>query len=763
MIKNGIYMDYLKDIQKFKELYEAFKKGEVFESDFKNFRLSNGIYGQRQANFHMVRIRIPAGILTPSQLREIADIGDRFSNGLAHITTRQDIQYHWVKLKDIPVIIQRINEIGLTTKDACGNTLRNITANYLSGVCPFEPFEVQKVAVKLTELFLGKYEDLPRKFKIAFSCCEKHSFLIPFNDIGLVPEIKDGKAGFKVYIGGGLGDRPKYAHKYTDFLPLEELSILVSAVMNLFDRYGDRKNRRHNRLKFLIEKFGLEKFLSLLDEHFEELKATEESFRCEITINEISEINRKIPFKGDEDFDFWVESNLIPQRQEGLYTALIKLNLGNITTGKLRAIADISEKYSLTVKTTYDQNIALMNIPESILENVYTELRFSGLDSIGASSYLDITSCPGSETCSLGITASRELSRAIYEKLPKDRETYRKIKNITIKVSGCPNSCAHHHIASIGLHGIAMKIKGTLIPAYVLHVAGKGDIRDTKVGYTVVKIPAKNVPDAVSHLIRFYLENSNGESFENFVDRIGVEKIKEELSVFQELKEDIEYNKDWGSDKEFSLEDLGTGECAGIIADRVETSLKEGERLIKQAETHLTKGFVEDAVPHLERAVEIIASGLLIPFGIKAESKDAMDRFIEHLIGRKLIDEKYIKLLTGEISEVKELLEECKRFYEDSKRTYLTLRKKTEEKKKKKVEETARKEFLDLRGVECPFNYVKAKMKLKEMDTGSILIITLDGEESIRSVPQSIRDDGHEIIDIQEEQEGIYTVVVRKR
>lgn len=166
----------------------------------------------------MVRIKIPAGVLTPDQIREIADIGDQFSNGVAHVTTRQDIQYHWIKLDDVPVIIQRINEAGLTTKDACGNTLRNITASYLSGVCPYEPFEVERIALKITELLIGRYEDLPRKFKIAFACCRKHSFLIPFNDLGFIPVVKDGKAGFEVYIGGGLGDRPKYAHKYTDFL-----------------------------------------------------------------------------------------------------------------------------------------------------------------------------------------------------------------------------------------------------------------------------------------------------------------------------------------------------------------------------------------------------------------------------------------------------------------------------------------------------------------------------------------------------------------
>ncbi|WP_457623623.1 sulfurtransferase TusA family protein [Persephonella sp.] len=764
MIKNGLYRDYLKDIQRFNELYDQFQKGEAFESDFKSFRLNNGIYGQRQQEFHMVRIKIPAGVLTPDQIREIANIGDQFSNGVAHITTRQDIQYHWIKLEDVPEIIKRINEIGLTTKDACGNTLRNITASYLSGVCPNEPFDVQKVAVKITENFLGKFEDLPRKFKIGFACCKEHSFLIPFNDIGLIPKINNGTPGFEVYIGGGLGDRPKYAHRYSDFLPLNELNLLLTAVMDLFNKHGDRKNKRHNRLKFLIEKIGFETFLKLLSEHIEKLKGIEEEFNCEITIREPEKINYKVPKTEDEGFNFWAESNLIPQRQENTYTAVIKLNLGNITTGKLRSIADISEKYSLTIKATHDQNIALLNIPEDILDTVYTELKLNSLDTPGSSSYLDITACPGSETCSLGITAARELSRAIYEKLPKDPETFRKLKHITIKVSGCPNSCAHHHVSSIGFHGIAMKIDDTLIPAYVLHLAGSGDVENPKIGHTILKIPAKNVPDVVEYLINLYLREGDGQRFEEFIEDYGIENLKKELEVFQKFSEGIEYNKDWGSDKEFSLEDLGTGECAGIIADKVETALKEGERLLKQAETHIQRGFKEDAEPHIKKAIEVIASGLLIPFGVKAEGKDAIDRFIEHIIGRKLMDEKYIYLITEDHLDVENYLKQSLEFYNDAKKTYLKLRRDTEQKKKEdKKEETARKEFLDLRGVECPFNYVKAKMKLKEMDTGSILIITIDGEESIRSVPQSIRDDGHEVIDIQEEGDNVYTVVVRKR
>ena len=762
MIKNGIYRDYLKDIEEFNRLYRDFKEGKAFESDFKNFRLVNGIYGQRQKEFHMVRIKIPAGILTADQINEIADIGDTFSNGVAHVTTRQDIQYHWIKLEDVPQIIKRINEAGLTTKDACGNALRNITASYLSGVCPNEIIDVGRLSQKLTELLIGKYENLPRKFKIGFACCEEHSFLVPFNDIGFLPVLNQGKPAFRAFVGGGLGDRPKYPYEYPEVIPLEDLVLFVRSVMDLFDRHGDRKNKRHNRLKFLIQKLGIDEFFRLLKEEIKKNSAEYEKFQCDAVYVEEKEENI-LPEGKDPQHKIWIETNIIPQRQKDLFAVLIRLPLGNITTGKLRKIAEISRDYSVQVRTTQDQNIALINVHREMLDQIYHSLKEAGLQDYGASTYLDITSCPGSETCSLGITSSRDLSRAIYEKLPKDPETVRKLKNITIKVSGCPNACAHHHVASIGLHGIAVKIEDTLIPAYVIHLGGNGTLHNQKIGYTGIKIPAKNVPDAVIELLNFYLENSHqNESFEDFVERITPERINKLLEKHKELYKKVEYNVDWGSDKQFSLEDLGTGECAGIIADRVEEALKEGERLIKQAETHTNKGLPEDAVVHIEKAVDIISSGLLIPFGVKAEGKDAREKFIEQIIGRKLVDEKFIKLLDRQIKDPHELVNTAKEFYTVCKETYLKLRRETEEKREEKKEEKARKEFLDLRGVECPFNFVKAKYKLKEMDVGSILVITIDGEESIRSVPQSLRDEGHEIIDIQEEKD-YYTVVVRKR
>jgi len=768
-----IYKEYLRDIQEFEEKLELFKKGEIFESDFKNFRLKHGIYGQRQKGYQMVRVKIPAGIMTPHQMTVLADIADNYSNGVLHITTRQDIQFHWVKLEDVPDIMRKINEVGLTTKEACGNTVRNITTSYLSGICPFELFDVDNIALELTKLILvnPEFEDLPRKFKISFSCCKKHSYLIPFHDIGFIPTKKENNFGFEVYIGGGLGDLPKEAYKLTDYLPIEDLRIIVEVVLKIFNEYGDRKNKRHNRLKFLIEKLGIEEVKKLINEYYIKYKDKIEKFDINIESNNIEsiqslEVINEIIDITDEEYYLWCKTNLISQRQKDYFLANLRIPLGNITSQKFRNLANLIEKYSLKVKNTQEQNIAIYNIHKNKVRDIYLHLKHIGLSNVGSSTIIDITSCPGSETCGLGITNSRALAIEIEKLLPKNEIILDELSSVKIKISGCPNSCAHHHVAPIGLHGVAQKVGDKLIPFYVIHLGGNAEIESTKIGKKIIKIPAKNVPLAIKNLIDFYLENKfYKENFNDFIDRIGIEKIKKLIEKFSLLyNEGIDYAKDWGSEKEFSLEDIGVGECAGIIADRVEALLKEAERIINQAKTHLEKGIKEDSKVHIEKAAELICEALLIPFGIKAEGVNAKDKFIEHIIGRKLINEKFSYFLDSSFNNVEESIKDIEEFYANCRAVYLNLRKESEEKYNgdKNFIEKSRKEILDLRGVECPFNYVQAKMKLREMEVGSILTLIIDGSEALKSVPQSLKDDGHEIIDIQEEK-GEYIIVVRKR
>ena len=741
---------YDRDLEVMRDAIERFLSGEMPETDFKRLRLKHGIYGQRQPGFQMVRIKIPSGDMTPEQMYLLAGIADEFANGLLHITTRQDVQLHWVKLENVPEIMRRVNEAGLTTREACGDTVRNITCCYLSGVCPKELFNVVEVSEWFSKFLLGRYVDLPRKFKLAFSGCERDCALTPFHDLGFIAKVEDGKAGFLVLVGGGQGGHPRLGNVLREFIGLEEAPLLALAVLEVFDEWGERRHKGRARLKFLVERLGFERFKELVEEKFETLKGGADV--------EVPDVELLEPVGGDIDF-----GDLIEQRQEGHYTIPILLRLGNITSGKFRALADIAKRYGLEVRANQDQNIVLMGVKREDIEGVKKGLEEGGLYKRGAGTYLDLVSCPGTETCGLGITSSRNLSTDIINLLPTDEGSYRALRDIRIRVSGCPNACAQHHASHIGLHGVAKKIGDRLAPHYVFHIGGGIDGKGARVGTTSLKIPARNAPDAVRAIIDLYLkERRENQSFYSFVDGVGMERIEKVLTPFLELLEGREYFKDFGSDKEFSLEDMGVGECAGVVADMVETSLREAKRLLSQAESHIKKGIPEDARAHIERALELTCEGLLVPFGIKAEGKMATEKFIEHVIGRRLVDERFIGLLSDGFKDVKDYYSEALPFIYASETAYQKLKLETERKKAGKIKDKARKEFLDLRGVGCPLNFVRAKQKLKDMDIGSLLVLTIDDEESLRTVPASLRDAGHEVIEI-DQQDSQYVITVRRR
>ena len=729
---------YKEDIEYIKDLINRYISGEISEQEFKKERLKNGIYGQRQKGFYMVRVKIPGGNINSYQIRALSDIADRYSNGVLHVTTRQDIQYHWVKLNDVPEVLEAINSCGLTTKEACGDTVRNVTCCYLSGICPMEVIDVSSCARYVAEELLGKFNSLPRKFKITFSGCSIDCAYAKFNDLGFIGVSEGNKYGFKVYVGGGQGDTPRLGNVLLEFAEPEEICSIIKIVLEIFDEHGERKNKRRNRLKFLIEKMGFERFKEMFLSRYYGRR------------ERVQDLNISF-YEPKEEMCL---GSIIKQRQEDLYAVNIYLKHGNITSSQFRELSYILEEYNLKSRLTQDQNILVYNIPNNLLKEIGDAFKSKGFNINNALGIKDIVCCPGSETCSLGITSSRGLAEAIVEKL---ESLNGKLKgNLPrIKISGCPNSCGHHHIADIGLHGVAKKINGKLAPHYVFHLGGT----PFKIANKSLKIPAKNVPKAVEEIIEFFIENrAEGENFWEFVERVGDEKLKKILSKHQALEEGIEYYKDFGSDKEFSLEEVGVGECMGIVADMVELSLEEAKRQISQAKAHINKGFDEDSFVHLREAIYRACEGLLVPFGIKAREEQAVDKFIEHVIGRRYVDERFIntlKKVTPSVEEIEEFVCACER-------AYRTLQRQTEEKKSKGIKDKARKEVLDLRKEECPYNFIIAKKKLESMEVGSILVLLLADEYSVRSVSASMRDHGHEVIDIDQDN-GYYTLTVRRR
>ncbi len=724
---------WIEDVEYIKKLIDRYIKGEIDEHQFKKERLKNGIYGQRQKGFFMVRVKVPGGEITPEQLKTLAEIGDRYSNGILHITTRQDIQYHWVKLEDIPQVVEIINECGLTTKDACGDTVRNVTSCYLSGICPLEVINAGQCARITTEKFLGIYRNLPRKFKITFSGCEKDCAYARFNDVGLIATIKENRHGFKVYVGGGQGDTPYIGNLLIDFVEPKYIPSIIKAVLEVFNKHGDRKNKRRNRLKFLIEKIGFEEFRNLFWKEYNTIIEEAKDFSPEAYIP-----------CGD-----LILSNPMIQK-DGKYALNILLRKGNITSPEVEVLTNLAIRYSLNIRLTQDQNILLYNISKEDVDEIKNALIAHGFDIEGAGSIRDIVCCPGSETCSLGITSSRGVSEAI-EKIV-DKFSHLPVR---IKISGCPNSCGHHHIADIGLHGVAKKINGKLAPHYVFHFGGT----PTKIGERSLKIPAKNVPTAIEDILSYYEAlKKEDETFTEFLSRVGEKTLRGILEKHIHIKEGIDYFKDFGSDKEFSLEEVGVGECMGIVADMVETSISEAERMISQAKAHIQQGFEEDASVHLKEALTVVCKGMLVPFGIKAEGEEAIIKFAEHVIGRRYVDEKFLNLLKKEnpsVGEVEEFISECRKAYE-------LLKKQTKEKLEKGIKDKARKEIMDLRNEECPYNFILAKQKIESMEIGSVLVLLLKDEESVRSVSASMRDHGHEVIDIDQENSH-YVLTVRRR
>ncbi len=729
---------YKEDVEYIRNLINGYIEGNISEQEFKRERLKNGIYGQRQRDFYMIRVKIPGGNLSCEQIRILSDIADKFSNGILHITTRQDIQYHWVKLKDIPKVVEAINTCGLTTKEACGDTVRNVTSCSLSGICPMEIINVSECSRYVAEKFIGVYNTLPRKFKITFSGCSMDCAYAKFNDLGFIAVKQEDKYGFKVYVGGGQGDTPRIGNVLLEFVEPSQVCAVISTVLNIFDELGDRKNKRRNRLKFLIEKLGFDRFREIFEEKYKKSK----EWVQDITPS-FYDYQENVCLKG-----------IIKQRGGNFFALNIFIKHGNITSSQFKQVSSIAEDYNLGVRLTQDQNILLYNIGERYIKEVQELLKLSGLNINDALTVRDVVCCPGSETCSLGITSSRGLADAILSYI--DSVNGKLGVNLPrIKISGCPNSCGHHHVTDIGLHGVAKKIEGKLAPHYVFHFGGT----PLKIGRKSLKVPAKNVPEAVGSIIDFYITNRNeGEDFSEFVERVGEEKLRVIIEKQQELKEGVEYYKDFGSDKEFSLEEVGVGECMGIVADMVELSLDEARRQIKQAKAHIEKGFEEDSYIHLKEAIYRACEGLLVPFGIKAKEEQSIDKFIEHVIGRRYVEEKFINVIKKEnpaVIEVENFINECEKAYKE-------LQRQTKEKISRGIKDKARKEILDLRKEECPYNFIIAKKKIETMDVGSILVLLLGDEQSLRSVSASMRDHGHEVIDVDQE-DNYYTLTVRRR
>jgi sulfite reductase (ferredoxin) len=619
-----------------------FREGKIHEEKFRSLRLARGVYGQRQQGVQMVRIKLPYGRLTFNQWRRIADISDEYSTGNLHLTTRQDIQIHFVSLDRTPELWAKLAEDDITLREACGNTVRNVTASPTAGIDPAEPFDVTPYADATFRYFLRNpiCQEMGRKFKISFSSSEEDTALSYIHDLGFIPKIVDGQRGFKVLVGGGLGAQPMLAHVFHEFLPENLLIPTVEVVLRVFDRHGERNSRHKARMKFLVAKIGFEEFKKLVEAEWKALKNKE--FRIqdsEGTFNDLLEraTDSESRILNPESYQTWLATNTFAQKQPGYHGVYVRVLLGNISSDTSRSLIESLRGYVADdVRVTVNQGLLLRYVPTENLPYVYDVLDRHGLAEPGANSINHITACPGTDTCNLAISDSTAISVQL-EKVMRDEFPDLIFNNaMQIKISGCMNACGQHSMAHIGFHGSSLKAPDKRVLPALQVLLGGGTLGDGagRISDKVIKIPSKRGPEALRWLLRDYDANAtDGEYFNNYYDRQGEKYFYALLKPLTDLTNlEVTDFQDWGQEVEFQTE-IGVGECASVIIDLVATLLYEAEEKWDWAHDALREKRYADSIYHSYSVFVSAAKALLLDKSVNASTQHGVIReFDKHFV-----------------------------------------------------------------------------------------------------------------------------------
>ena len=635
------------------------KQGKIEERVFAETRLRRGAYGQRYDSGQrhdgiatrkleypsgtatkgpstlwdapgMQRIKIPFGGLNAAQLETLAELAEEYSDGIAHVTTRQDFQLHFVHIEDTPAIMRRLAAVGITTREACGNTVRNVTACPIAGVCRNQVFDVTPYARAAAYFLLGHpdTQDFGRKFKVAFSGCKDDACaLVRIHDAGAVAAARevDGRLerGFELYVGGGLGTVPYQAKLFAEFLPAEELLPTLQAISRVFARLGEKKNRNTARIKFLVAKLGIDEFRRLVEQEraslapdprwTEWLKDVPAADELPLKPPSLIQITGPLP----DGFERWRRRNVYDQRQHGYAVVTIALPLGDITSAQLCSLAELARKYTReTIRTTVEQNFVLRWVPEGDLPALYAELQQAGLAEAVAATIADITACPGTDTCKLGIASSRGLAGELRNRLgARVEQMDPAVRDLHIKVSGCFNSCGQHHVADLGFYGVSRNKGGYTVPHFQVVLGGQWTENAGAYGLAIGAVPSKRIPEAVERITARYLaERRPEESFQAFIKRIGKAECKKMLEDLLEVPPHDaapSFYRDWADAREFTIGDLGVGECAGEVVSPIDFQLAACEREALEAQLALEAGDVPRAARAAYEAMQHAAAALV--------------------------------------------------------------------------------------------------------------------------------------------------------
>lgn len=561
------------EIRRMEAAIRELQAGKMDPEDFRKFRLNNGIYGIRnQTDKQMIRIKIPFGKMTADQLDGLSDVTETFApSKIGHFTTRQNLQIHMIPLEETPRVMRRVAEAGLTPREGCGNTVRNITANPYSGVEPGEIFDVTPYADAAFRYFLRNplSANLPRKFKMAFESSARDTALTPIHDMAFVAEIRAGVRGFRTYVGGGLGATPQVAIRLEEFTPADLLLPTIEAVVRLFDRNGNREDKLHARIKFLVKKWGADEFRKRFIAERKAVLSTRGGtidWAIPLTEETAPPVPTAAVAAAAPGFERWRQTNVGAQKQAGYSWATVVLPLGDISAQQMRELASLSRTLNGgRLYTTIEQNLLLRWVRNEHLTALHQGLVRIGLGTPGAGRFSDITRCPGADTCQIAVTKSRELAKAIGSLFSNGLSADADMDGIHVKISGCTNSCGQHHLGTLGFYGTYRKINERSVPHYMMLMGGSTREGEAKFGQVVGAVPARRVPEAVKALVAaFKSDRQGGELFAQWLDRVGKARVKELVLPFATLppyEQDPTLYFDWGENKDF-IADIGVGECA---------------------------------------------------------------------------------------------------------------------------------------------------------------------------------------------------------
>ena len=625
-LENPIVENDIIDLEK---KIRAFREGKIHDEKFRSLRLARGVYGQRQPGVQMVRIKLPFGKVTFKQLLRIADISDEYASHNLHLTTRQDIQVHYVSLERTPQLWAELEQDDITLREACGNTVRNVTASPAAGIDPQEPFDVSPYAYATFDYFLRNpiCQEMGRKFKISFSSSEADTAFSYIHDIGAIPKLKEnGERGFKILLGGGLGAQPLLAHSVDEFLPEDQLIPYIESIIRVFDRYGERNNRNKARLKYLIQKIGLEEVLRLaaIERTANKVK-TYPINRDAVDLPVLPETTGypEVAISNPLRYEQWLATNVFEQKQKDFYGVYIKVSVGDIPSDTARKLVDAIKPYVADdIRITQNQGLLLKFVKKEALPALYNGLTALDLSAPGFDTVADVTTCPGTDTCNLGISNSMTLSKVLEDVIYNEYEEFIFNREIKIKISGCMNSCGQHGLAHIGFHGSSLK-SGTRVLPSVQVLLGGGTVGDGvgRAAEKVLKVPAKRATHVLKSVLNDYKSNSiKGETFHNYYDRLGKDYFYQLLKPLADLTTLTEDEfVDWGHEETFSTA-IGVGECAGVVIDLVATLLYESDEKYGWANQSYNNGAWADAIYHAYNTFTSSAKALLLDKNINSST-----------------------------------------------------------------------------------------------------------------------------------------------